>query len=153
MAQIVKCMFRVSGAEPNSIFLQCRNIYVVHSVILQQHPICTIGKSISNHHPNDLFGTMIVAIVVTLIGSTHKIIVDINGTDSVVCPRHIYYNYIFSIRINNLDILVFQQINIYLVLAIDSIPEILANLVGIIHSYYFKPLSDIFLLAIFDYSQ
>ena len=134
--------------KPLAITFQCRNVNVVHRVVLQEQTVVAIMVSIAHHHREHFLWAMIVSFVVSNECSSYWIVIDIDWTSIIVGLWYPNGNNRLAVDNNCLDILVSQQIYIHLLWVVDDVPKILADLIRIIHASYRESLTDILLLQV-----
>lgn len=96
---------------------------------------------------------MIVAFMIALKGPFRQVAIDVDGTYGIICTRHVNGNNCFAFDIYGLNIIIFQEVYINLLLVIDNIPQVLSNLISIVNTDYFKSFGFIRLVHMLHHTQ
>ena len=72
--------------------------------------------------------------MIALKGPFRQVAIDVDGTYGIICTRHVNGNNCFAFDIYGLNIVIFQEVYINLLLVIDNIPQVLTNLISIVNT-------------------
>ena len=133
--------------------LQCRNVNIVHCVALQQQTIIPGFIGITEHHLQFLLCAMVVSLVISLKRSSLHIVVYKNRSFSICGTRNFNYNYELTSHIDCHNVSISQQVDIHLLSAVNSIPQVLSYLICVFYPYDFEPLYRISFGHIFIHAK
>ena len=122
IVQLVKHVVYVPNLKTLAIGIKRREVYVVHTEVLDEYAIVPVLVGIAQHRLHLFVRAMVVALVVAFETAAKQILIYINRAERIVCHRDMYGYHIIPLKINALYILLYQDIPAHLI-AVYGIPK------------------------------
>ena len=130
-------MVYIAHLKPVPVGVKCRQVNVVHGVVVHQSPVVAIFIGITQHRSHFIIGAMIVALVVAFVCSSKNVLVYVDWAFSIVGHRNCDNYELFAVIVDRFHILIEQNVPAHLV-TVHGVPQGLLYFVGIVYPLYFE---------------